>query len=236
MNPNNPHVSLLERAAEPLGEVLLEHRVYVGGAVAGVLITDPAMPEIRPTQDEDVICRVISGPTTTSWGANCGSGASRRTAGQGHPLPLERRRPRARSDVNPGRDPGLLQSLVSPRPGHRTASGAAEQPLDSDCHRTGVPGHQAGGLLRSWLRRLSLQPRSGGPDHRGRDGQASLLEDCRLNPPELRNDLAAPFLELLNTSAVLEALPAFLPPDQASQQRLPDLLETLRAIASLAKP
>lgn len=66
------------------------------------------------------------------------------------------------------------------------------------------------------------------------DGRASLLEECRLSPLELRNDLAAQFHELLNTSAFLEALPAFLPPDQASQQRPPDLLETLRAITSSA--
>ena len=45
MNPNDPNVSLLE------------HLVFVGGAVAGVLITDPAMPDIRPTQDVDVIWR-----------------------------------------------------------------------------------------------------------------------------------------------------------------------------------
>jgi hypothetical protein len=68
------------------------------------------------------------------------------------------------------------------------------------------------------------------------DGRASLLEECRLSPPELRQGLAAQFLDLLNTTAFLEALPAFLPPDQASQQRLPDLLETLRAIAALAEP
>ena len=68
------------------------------------------------------------------------------------------------------------------------------------------------------------------------DGRASLLEECRLSPPELRQDLAAQFLELLNTSAFLEALPAFLPPDQASQQRLPDLLETLRGIVGLSSP
>lgn len=60
MNPNDPNVSLLERAAEQLGEALLEQLVFVGGAVAGVLITDPAMPEIRPTQDVDVICSVIA--------------------------------------------------------------------------------------------------------------------------------------------------------------------------------
>ena len=60
MNPNDPNVFLLERAAEQLGEALLEQLVFVGGAVAGALVTDPAMPEIRPTQDVDVICSVIA--------------------------------------------------------------------------------------------------------------------------------------------------------------------------------
>jgi hypothetical protein len=54
----------------------------------------------------------------------------------------------------------------------------------------------------------------------------------------LQEDLGKPLRrnhELLNTAAFLEALPAFLSPDQASQQ-LPDLLETLRAITALADP
>jgi hypothetical protein len=49
------------------------------------------------------------------------------------------------------------------------------------------------------------------------DGRASLLEECRLSPLELRNDLAAQFLELLKTSAFLEALPAFLSVAGSSQ-------------------
>jgi hypothetical protein len=60
MNPNDPNVYLLERAAEQLGDALMQQLMFVGGAVAGVLITDPAMPDIRPTQDVDVICRVIA--------------------------------------------------------------------------------------------------------------------------------------------------------------------------------
>ena len=67
-------------------------------------------------------------------------------------------------------------------------------------------------------------------------GGALLLEECRLRPPELRNDLAAQFHELLITSAFLEALTALLPPDQASQKRMPDLLESLRAITTLTEP
>ena len=159
MNPNDPNVSLLERAAAQLGEALLEQLVFVGGAVAGVLITDPAMPEIRPTQDVDVICRVIARSDYHQ---------------------LEAFRGRGQGDFLFSHDLEDLMAVV--------------------------------------------------------DGRASLLEECRLSPPELRQGLAAQFLELLNTTAFLEALPAFLPPDQASQQRLPDLLETLRAIAALAEP
>ena len=41
--------------------------------------------------------------------------------------------------------------------------GAGERPLDSDRHRSGVPGHQAEGLSLSGPRRLFLLSRSGGP-------------------------------------------------------------------------
>ena len=54
------------------------------------------------------------------------------------------------------------------------------------------------------------------------DGRASLLEECRLSPPELRNGLAAQFRVLLNTPAFLEALP--------------DVLMVLQAITALAEP
>lgn len=55
MNANDPNVMLLEIVAQHLGEELLAALVFVGGAVAGLLITDPAMPAIRPTEDVDLV-------------------------------------------------------------------------------------------------------------------------------------------------------------------------------------
>jgi len=55
MNPNDPNIALLNIVADHLGDVLCEEVVFVGGAVAGLLITDPAMPSIRPTEDVDLI-------------------------------------------------------------------------------------------------------------------------------------------------------------------------------------
>ena len=55
MNPNDVNIMLLETVAQHLGAELLERMVFVGGAVAGLLITDPAMPSIRPTEDVDLV-------------------------------------------------------------------------------------------------------------------------------------------------------------------------------------
>ena len=60
MNANDPNVALLEIVAERLGDDLREELVFVGGAVAGLLITDPAMPSIRPTADVDLVCRAVA--------------------------------------------------------------------------------------------------------------------------------------------------------------------------------
>jgi hypothetical protein len=59
MNANDPNVALLELVAERLGDALREKMVFVGGAVAGLLITDPAMPAIRPTEDVDLIFEAL---------------------------------------------------------------------------------------------------------------------------------------------------------------------------------
>ena len=115
---------LLERAAVQLGEALLEQLVFVGGAAAGVLITDPAMPEIRPIQDVDVklpsgcAIRIVTAPVFLA----------------------------TRLEAFRGRDQGNF--LFS---------------------------HDLEELMAAVDRRVSL------------------LDECRLSPPELRNDLAAQF-------------------------------------------
>lgn len=52
-----PSIELLEMAVGRLGDLCQEF-VFVGGCVTGLLITDPAAPEVRPTTDVDVIVEV----------------------------------------------------------------------------------------------------------------------------------------------------------------------------------
>ena len=60
MNANDPNVALLEVVAGRLGDALRAELVFVGGAVTGLLITDPAQPSIRPTDDVDMICHAVA--------------------------------------------------------------------------------------------------------------------------------------------------------------------------------
>jgi hypothetical protein len=60
VNSNDINVLMLESVAERLGDHLLDEFVFIGGAVAGLLITDPAMPSIRPTEDVDLLVQALT--------------------------------------------------------------------------------------------------------------------------------------------------------------------------------
>ena len=53
------NLDMVAQVARRLGD-LREEVVFLGGAVTALLITDPGAPEIRPTDDVDVIAEVIS--------------------------------------------------------------------------------------------------------------------------------------------------------------------------------
>lgn len=59
MNTNDPNVQLVEGVVEHLGE-LKDLFVFVGGCATGLLITDPAMPPVRPTTDVDLVVEVTT--------------------------------------------------------------------------------------------------------------------------------------------------------------------------------
>lgn len=54
-----PPVEMIREVAKLLGE-LREDVAFLGGAVVGLLVTDPAAREPRPTQDVDVVVEVAS--------------------------------------------------------------------------------------------------------------------------------------------------------------------------------
>jgi hypothetical protein len=236
MNPNDPNVALLERAAEHLGDALLGQLVFVGGAVAGVLITDPAMPDIRPTQDVDVVCRVIA-------------------RAEYHKLEKQLRQRGFEEDTRPGAPLCrwcIEEIILDLMPTQGDILGFANRwyPLAVDtAHIHPLPSGRSIQLVTAPVflaTKLEAFHGRGMGNHRFShdledlmavlDGRDSLLEECRQSPPELQSYLSERIAALLATPAFLDALPGFLAGDAASQQRLPDLEEKLRCIVGLTSP
>lgn len=57
--PIDPNVANLLRVARMLEE-LTEEFVFTGGAIVGLLVTDPAAPQARPTKDVDCVVETMS--------------------------------------------------------------------------------------------------------------------------------------------------------------------------------
>lgn len=236
MNANDPNIALLERVAERLGDALREEMVFVGGAVAGLLITDPAMPAIRPTEDVDLVCQAVMladyHRVETALRA------------RGFVQDMRPDAPICRWQVGPVTVdvmPTLEQILGFSNPWYPLALEAALP--------VALPSGQ---LIRLIAAPVFLATKLEAFDGRGEgdflfshdlgdllavvDGRDALLEECRASSPELRGYLADRFRGLLAQPAFMDALPGHLPGDAASQERLPDLLAKLREIAGLQSP
>ena len=59
MNSHSANIEMIKKVARHLGD-LRDKMAFLGGATTGLLISDPAAPDLRPTLDIDVIIEIIS--------------------------------------------------------------------------------------------------------------------------------------------------------------------------------
>lgn len=233
MNANDPNVALLEVVAQRLGNDLCKEMVFVGGAVTGLLITDPAMPAIRPTEDVDLVCQAV-------------------VLSDYHQVEAALRTRGFVPDMRPGApicrwQVGSVAVDVMPTLENILGFTNRWYPLALETARAvALPSGRPIMLIAA---PLFLATKLEAFDGRGAgdylfshdlgdllaviDGRDTLRDECRTSPPELRAYLAARFQGLLAQPAFMDALPGHLPGDRASQERLPDLLTKLNAIAGL---
>jgi len=67
------------------------------------------------------------------------------------------------------------------------------------------------------------------------DGRPELLREVADAPDDVSTYIASEAGKLLGTRAFVDALPGFLLPDSASQDRVPLLVERLRTLAQTAR-
>lgn len=233
LNANDPNVMLLETVAQHLGPDLLEQFVFVGGAVAGLLITDLAMPVIRPTEDVDL---VVQATVLREYHA-----AETALKAQGFVQDMSADAPICRWKI------GTLTVDVMPM--EKTVLGFANRwyPLAvATAQPFSLP---SGKVIKLIVAPVFVATKLEAFADRGKgdflfshdlgdiiaivDGRDSLLDECRQAMPELQAYLQLKFAELMSNSAFRQALSGHLSPDSASQSRLPLLERKLNALASL---
>jgi predicted nucleotidyltransferase len=233
LNANDPNVMLLEVVAQHLGAELLERMVFVGGAVAGLLITDPAMPSIRPTEDVDL---VVQATVLREYHA-----AEAALKAQGFVQDMSADAPICRWRI------GLLTVDVMPM--EKTVLGFANRwyPLAVE---TAQPFTlPSGKVIKLIIAPVFLATKLEAFADRGKgdslfshdlgdiiaivDGRDGLLDECNQATPELKAYLQLKFAELMNNPSFRQALSGHLSPDTASQSRLPLLERRLNDLASL---
>lgn len=224
---------MMERVAEQLGGPLRDKLVFVGGAVAGLLITDLGQPAIRPTEDVDLIFHA---------------------AGRADHRRIETAL-RQRGFVN---DISKDAPICRWRVGGITVDvmPTIENILGFSNHwyplalATAQPARlPSGTTIRLVTAPVFIATKFEAFDNRGKgdylfshdlgdvvsviDGRDALVEECRDADTELKDYLRNRIGGLLASSAFLAALPGHLPGDAASQERLPDLEAKLRLLADL---
>lgn len=233
MNPNDPNVVLLEVVAERLGADLRDKLVFIGGAVVGLLITDPAMPAIRPTEDVDLVTHVV---VLQDFHAIEGELIARGFVHDTRP-----RAPICRWRVG--------EVVVDVMPTDEAILGFSNRWYPHAVATAGYIALPSAVKIRLVLPPVFVATKLEAFAGRGNndflfshdlgdliaivDGRESLIDECRTSDGRLKSYLRDWFARLLNNPAFIQALPGHLPPDKASQDRLFDLENKFHAIANL---
>ncbi len=203
---------------------------FLGGAVLGLLVTDPAAAPIRPTKDVDVLLG------TRRRAAHADMEAALRKCGFRHDMTEGAPICRWRLD-------GIVVDIM---PVDKEVWGwESKWFAEALRHAQDVePG--GGGAIRVVTAPFLVATKLEAFKGRGAsdwyasqdlediitlvDGRPEMIAEVAAAPLELRRYLAVEVARLLAEQGFVDALPGHLPPDQASQRRLPVVLERLRRI------
>ena len=233
LNPNDPNVVMLELVALRLGAQLCSEFAFVGGAVVGLLITDPANPPIRPTEDVDIVAEVLAL-----------SGYHRIEAAlreRGFSQDMRPEAPICRWQVE-----GVTVDVM-PTDEYILGFSNRWYPLCvATAELLALPSGTPIRVIQAPVfiaTKLEAFHGRGQGDHLFShdlgdivsvvDGRDTLLDECRQMPAAFRAYLAEQLTALLAQRSFRDALPGHLPPDAMGQSRLFDLDARLRELASL---
>jgi predicted nucleotidyltransferase len=230
MNTADPNLPLLESVVRALGP-LCEQFVFVGGCVTGLLITENAAPPVRATKDVDVIVEILSLAEYHALERQLENGGFRHDRSSDAPI--------CRWTVG--------SALLDVMPTNESVLGFGNRWYSEAVHTATQVTLPSGRRIRlisppAFLgTKLAAFYGRGGGDFLAShdlediitvvDGRPELSAEVGRASSQLRGYLVAQIAALLRDNNFVEALPAHLPGDVASQSRLPELIRRLHALA-----
>lgn len=226
---NSQNLDLVRHAAVALGS-LCEDVVFLGGATVGLLLSDPAAPEVRPTTDVDVILEVASiieyhhfqdQLRERGFSEDTSAGApicrwihegvtldvmptDESILGWGNPWYESAIRTRQHLDIGAGHAVWVID------PPHLIATKLAA--YRGRGHGDLISSHDIEDVITLI------------------DGRAEIESELEGAPAELRQWVSKELQRLIDEEGLVELLPGMLPPDAGSQARSVDLKNRLRTI------
>jgi predicted nucleotidyltransferase len=226
VDANNPNLEQLLAAAEKLAP-LLDHIVFVGGCVTGLLITDPGASPVRPTLDVDAIVEIATYVDFTLLEEQLRQLGFRESRVEDAP-------------VCRWINQDLILDLMPTDASILGFSNRWYRPAFKNAQSLSMRTCTIQLITAPYFLATKLEAFHG----RGRndfrmshdledivtviDGRAEIIKEVSAAEQELRRYLYKQFQSLLANRDFLEALPGHLLPDHASQQRASIVIERIQ--------
>lgn len=233
INNKDINIRMIIHVAKRLGD-LRDKVVFVGGCATGMFITDPTMPEIRATQDVDVIVEVTSRMEYYRLEEELRSRGFKQDMSENAPI-CRWLVDLIKVDIMPTQDDilGFSNRWYLPAIKH-----AERIELENDLTiRLVSPPYFLATKIEAFNGR-------GGGDYMAShdmediitimDGRPEIISEIRSALDDLKDFLSRTFRIFLVNDEFIDSIPGHLSPDRASQARLPLLIKRLEKIAEMS--
>jgi hypothetical protein len=232
-NAGDNNLAMVRMVAESLGHLLPEV-VFLGGATTGLLITDKAAPEVRPTNDVDVIIEIFSRLDYYKLEESLRSLGFKQSMGPDDPICRWIIKD-TKVDIMPTDETILGFSNKWYSPAIRNANkicleGEIEikivaAPYFLATKIEAFEGRGKGDFIASYDMEDIIAVI---------DGRIELMEELKDAEQDLKKFLAIKFQQFLKKDSFFEALSGHLPPDSISQARKSKVIARMEEIAVLS--
>jgi len=220
---------MILKVAKDLPATLLKQVVFVGGSIVSLLITDKAASDVRVTQDVDMVVDVAGRIEFYRLENQLREAGFEQVIEEDAPI-CRWRINTIKVDIMPC-DQNILG--FSNKWYNETINNATKMILESIEIRLASAPYFLATKVEAFLGR-------GNNDFMGSsdmediitiiDGRAEIIQEIRTTETDLQQYLHKVFQDWLKQGDFINALPGLLPPDLASQERLPIIVERIKAI------